>query len=91
MSPSLATLPNGELLLAYAVGTAGAHHVVVVRLGRDLEPRGEPVAVSPGELNAGQPAAVMGADGRGLVAFFSTARGQSASVLATPLACAPAF
>jgi hypothetical protein len=89
MSPSIAMLPGGELLLAYAVGTSGSHRVVVVRLGRDLEPRGEPVFVSPDELNAGQPAAAVGADGRGLVAFFGAEHGHSASVLATPFACAP--
>jgi hypothetical protein len=88
MSPSIAMLPDGDLLLAYAVGTAGSHRVVVRRLGRDLEPRGEPVLVSPDEINAGQPAAAVAADGRGLVAFFGAERGRPSSVLATPLACA---
>ena len=89
MSPSLAMLPDGELLLAYAVGASGSHRVVVQRLGRDLEPRGEPIVVSPDALNAGQPAAAVGADGRGLVAFFAAERGRPVSVLATPVACDP--
>jgi hypothetical protein len=87
MSPSIAMLPDGDLLLAYAVGTAGSHRVVVRRLGRDLEPRGEPVLVSPDAINAGQPVAAVAADGRGLVAFFGAERGRPSSVLATPLAC----
>lgn len=91
MSPSIAMLPDGELLLAYAIGAAGAHRVVVQRLGRDLEPRGEPVLVSPDDLNAGQPAAAAGPDGRALVAFFGAERGRPSRVLATPLACEPAL
>jgi hypothetical protein len=89
MSPSIAILPGGDLLLAFATGTSGTHRVVVLRLGRDLEPRGEPVVVSPDEVNAGQPAAAVGADGRGLVAFFAAERGRPSSVLATPLSCNP--
>ena len=88
MSPSLAELPDGDLLLAYAVGTAGAHRVVAQRLAHDLEPRGEPLFVSPEELNAGQPAAAAAPDGRALIAFFGAEHGRPSSVLATPLACA---
>jgi hypothetical protein len=88
MSPSIAMLPDGDLLLAYAVGVSGSHRVVVRRLGHDLEPRGEPIMVSPDELNAGQPATAVGHDGRAVVAFFSVEHGRPSSVLATPLACA---
>jgi hypothetical protein len=88
MSPSLAQLPDGDVLLAYADGAAGAHRVVAVRLDSDLVPRGEPVVVSPENLNAGMPVAAVRADGRALVAFFASSRGKAA-VLATPLACDP--
>lgn len=88
MSPSIAMLPDGDLLLAYAVGVSGSHRVVVRRLGHDLEPRGEPILVSPDELNAGQPATAVGHDGRAVVAFFGAEHGRPSSVLATPLACA---
>ncbi len=88
MSQSIAMLPDGDLLLAYAVGATGSHRVVVRRLAHDLEPRGEPLLVSPDDLNAGQPAAAVAADGRALVAFFGAERGRPSSVLATPLACA---
>jgi hypothetical protein len=87
MSPSIAMLPDGDLLLAYAVGVSGSHRVVVRRLGHDLEPRGEPLVVSPDELNAGQPATAVGHDGRAVVAFFGAEHGRPSSVLATPLAC----
>ena len=89
MSPALAALPDGDLLLAYAVGGAGAHRVVLQRLARDLAPRGEPIALSPEALNAGQPAIAVAAGGRALVGFFGAEPGRAPSVLATPFACDP--
>jgi hypothetical protein len=90
MSPSLAELPDGDLLLAHSDGPSGAHRVVALRLGRDLAARGAPVVVSPASANAGQPVAAVRSDGRALVAFFAADRGRAAaSVLATPLACDP--
>jgi hypothetical protein len=89
MSPSIAELPDGDLLLAHSDGPAGAHRVVALRLGPDLEPRGEAIAVSPESTNAGQPVAAVRADGRALVAFFAADRGRAPSVLATPLSCDP--
>ena len=93
MSPSLAALPDGDLLLAHAEGGAGAHRVVARRLARAagsgaLASRGEPVIISPSELNAGQPAAAVAGDGRGLVAFFAAGTGR-ATIVARPLACDP--
>ncbi len=90
MSPSIATLADGDLLLAMADGTAGAHRVITYRLGaRDLDVRGEPIIVSPDTINAGQPAVAVRPDGRSLVAFFAAERGRAASVYATPLMCDP--
>jgi hypothetical protein len=89
MSPTIAAMPDGDLLLAYADGLAGAHRVVVRRLASDLEPRGEPLVVSPESVNAGQPVVAVRADGRALVAFFAADRGRSGSVQAIPLACDP--
>ena len=93
MSPTLAALPDGDLLLAHADGPSGAHRVVARRLGRDLEPRGEPLVVSPDAINAGQPVAAVRPDGRAIVAFFAADRGapRAGTVLATPLACDPGF
>jgi len=87
MSPSIAALPGGDLLLAYAVGAPGAHQVRVRRLGRDLELLGDAVVVSPDAVNAGQPATAVAVDGRALVAFFGAERGRPSSVIATPLSC----
>ena len=89
MSPTIAAMPDGDLLLAYADGAAGAHRVVARRLTADLEPRGEPLVVSPESVNAGQPVVAVRADGRALVAFFAADRGPSGSVHVTPLACDP--
>jgi len=91
MSPTLAALPDGDLLLAHADGLPGEHRVVAVRLGRDLDPRGEALVVSPESINAGQPALAVRPDGRAIVAFFAADRGRSAAVFATPLACDPGF
>lgn len=91
MSPTLAALPDGDLLLAHADGPPGAHRVVAVRLGRDLDPRGEALVLSPESINAGQPALAVRPDGRAIVAFFAADRGRSAAVFATPLACDPGF
>lgn len=91
MSPSIVSLPDGDLLLAFTVGKPGAHRVLVQRLGRHLEPRGGPIFASQEGLNAGQPAIAVAADGRALVAFFGATAAQSAHVFATPLACDSSF
>lgn len=85
MSPALAALPDGDLLLAYAVGGAGAHRVVLQRLARDLAPRGEPIALSPEALNAGQPAIAVAAGGRALVGFLRRGAGPRAQRAGDPV------
>lgn len=89
MSPSLAALPDGDLLVAYAEGPPGGHRVVARRFSRELSPRGDAIVLSPEATNAGQPTASVRADGRGVVAFFAAERGRPASVLATPVVCDP--
>lgn len=89
MSPTIAALPDGDLLLAYADGPSGAHRVLARRLSSELETRGEAITVSPESVNAGQPVAAVRADGRALVAFFAADRGRLPSVHATALACDP--
>ncbi|HEY8073487.1 MAG TPA: hypothetical protein VIF62_05245, partial [Labilithrix sp.] len=88
MSPSIVALADGDLVVAYAVGASGAHRVVAQRLAPSLEPRGEAVPISPGEMNAGQPAVAVAADGRGVVAFFVADAHDRGALHATPLACA---
>jgi hypothetical protein len=87
MSPTLATLDDGDLVVAYATGAAGAHRVALRRLAPDLEPRGEPFAISPEGVNAGQPTIALAKDARGLVAFLAADRAGHGSVLAAPIAC----
>lgn len=91
MSPTIAALPDGDLLLAHADGAPGAHRVVARRLGRDLSPRGDELVVSPESVNAGQPVVAVRPDGRAIIAFFAADRGRPASVLAAPLSCDPGF
>lgn len=92
MSPSIAALPDGDLLLAYADGHAGAHRVIARRLGINLLARGEPLTVSPETANAGQPVAAVRPDGRALIAYFAVSGARAAhaaAVHAAPLACDP--
>lgn len=86
ISPALATLPNGELLLTYADGAAGAHRVVAQRLASDLSKRGEVLVLSGAGTNAGQPAVAVDADGRAIVAYLAIENGR-AEVHATALTC----
>ncbi len=87
ISPSVAVLPDGGVLVAYAEGPPSAHRVVVRRFDAALVPIGEPVVASPDGLNAGQPVIEAAPDGRALVAWLAVARGQAASAHATLLAC----
>ena len=47
---------------------------------------GSPFAVSAADVNAGQPAVQVGADGRGVVAFFAS-RAKAFELQAAPIAC----
>lgn len=87
ISPSVAVLPDGGVLVAHAEGPPALHRVVVRRFGADLAPVGQPLVASPETVNAGQPVVEVAPDGRALVAWFGVARGQAPSVHATPLAC----
>jgi hypothetical protein len=87
ISPSIAVLPDGGLVIAYAEGPAAAHSIVVRRLAPDFKPSTDLVVASPPNVNAGQPVVDVRADGRALVAWLAVARGQPAAVYATPLQC----
>jgi hypothetical protein len=86
ISPALAALPSGEILLAYSDGKAGAHRVVAQRLGRDLTRRGELLVLSSPGLNAGQPAVAVDGEGRAIVAYLAIENGH-AEVHATAMTC----
>ncbi|MCW5837727.1 MAG: hypothetical protein KIS78_35365, partial [Labilithrix sp.] len=88
MSPSLASLGGGRFLLAWTEGPVSNHQVRAITIGADGAPSGAPISVSAPGINAGQPAAAVGPDGRGTIAFLA-ARGKSLEVHAAPITCPP--
>jgi hypothetical protein len=88
MSPSLASLGGGRFLLAWTEGMVSNHQVRAITIGSDGKPSGDPIAISATGINAGQPAAVVTADGHGAVAFLA-AKGKTFEVHAAPLSCSP--
>lgn len=86
ISPALANLPSGEVLLVYSDGGAGAHRIVAQRLGGDLSPIGAVMVLSEPGTNAGSPAVAVDPDGRTLVAYLAIEKGR-AEVRATALLC----
>lgn len=88
MSPSLASLGGGRFLLAWTEGPVSNHQIRAMTIGADGLPSGSVMAISGSGVNAGQPAAVVGADGRGVVAFLA-AKSKALEVQATPISCPP--
>ena len=88
MSPSLASLGGGRFLLAWTEGPVSNHQVRAIAIDASGAPSGAPIDISGSGVNAGQPAAVVGPDGRGAVAFLA-AKGKSLEVHATPIRCTP--
>jgi hypothetical protein len=88
MSPAIASLGGGRFLLAWTEGPVSNHQVRALTFDADGSPSGSPLSISTPGVNAGQPAAVIGPDGRGLVAYLA-AKGKSLEVHATPVSCPP--
>jgi hypothetical protein len=86
MSPSVAGLGRGKFLLSWMEGPTAGHQVRALTFNADGAPSGTPLAISASGVNAGQPQAVVGVDGRGVVAFFG-AKGKFNELLATPILC----
>lgn len=85
MSPSLASLGGGRFLIAWSEGPVASHQVRAATI--DTEGAvATPLAISGAGSNAGQPAAVIGPDGRGVVAFLA-AKGKGFELHATPIHC----
>lgn len=87
-SPSLAALPGGRFLLAWTEeGEDGNHQVrgeVLDATGTALSP---PVVLSEPSFNAGQPAAALGKDGKGGVAFFHATEGGTFDLVVSRVLC----
>ena len=88
MSPSLASLGGGRFLLAWTEGPVSSHQVRAITMSADGSPSGAALSISASGVNAGQPAAAVGSDGRGAIAFLA-ARGKTLEVQAAPISCSP--
>jgi hypothetical protein len=86
MSPSVAGLGRGKFLLSWTEGPTAGHQVRALTFNADGAPSGSPLAISASGVNAGQPQAVVGVDGRGVVAFLA-AKGKFNELMATPILC----
>ncbi len=86
MSPSVAGLGRGKFLLAWTEGPVSGHQVRAITFNADGAPSGSPLAISAAGVNAGQPQATVGVDGRGVVAFLA-AKGKYNELMATPISC----
>lgn len=86
MSPSVAGLGRGKFLLAWTEGPVSGHQVRALTFNADGMPSGSALAISAAGVNAGQPQATVGVDGRGVVAFLA-AKGKSNELMATPISC----
>lgn len=86
MSPSVAGLGRGKFLLSWTEGPTAGHQVRALTFNADGAPSGAPLAISASGVNAGQPQAVVGVDGRGVVAFLA-AKGKFNELMATPILC----
>lgn len=86
MSPSVAGLGRGKFLLSWMEGPTAGHQVRALTFNADGAPSGAPLSVSASGVNAGQPQAVVGVDGRGVVAFLA-AKGKFNELMATPILC----
>ncbi len=86
MSPSVAGLGDGRVLLAWTEGPPANRQVRVQLIGVDDVPTGDAFAVSADGVFSGQEQVALGADGRGVVAFFASRDGEF-DVVAVPIAC----
>ena len=87
MSPSVAALGGGRFLLAWTEGAVSSRQIRAIAIDADGKPSAAALAISPAGTNAGQPAATVGSDGRGAVAYVA-AKGKTSSVQAVPVRCA---
>ncbi|AKU95877.1 Basic proline-rich protein [Labilithrix luteola] len=86
MSPAVAGLGGGRFMIAWTEGPVSSHQVRALVMNADGSVSGAPLAISADGVNAGQPQAVVGPDGRGVVAFLG-AKAKGFELYATPIAC----
>jgi len=88
LAPSVALLDRGRFLLAWTEGATSRHQVRAQVIDENDHPVGEPMAISPAEVVAGQEQIAIAEGGRGAVAYLSS-KGRSFELMATPIACDP--
>ncbi len=86
MSPALATVPGGRVLLLWTEGPASAHVVRAQTLSLEGARIGPPLDLSPDGANAGQAQAAIGEGGNGVVAFLESGA-KGFEVAATAIHC----
>lgn len=86
MSPAVAGLGGGRFMITWTEGPVSSHQVRALVMNADGSASGAPLAISADGVNAGQPQAVVGPDGRGVVAFLG-AKAKGFELFATPIAC----
>lgn len=86
MSPALATIPGGRVLLIWTEGPASGHMVRAQTLSLDGTRIGPPLELSPEGANAGQAQAAITEGGSGVVAFLESG-GKGFEVAATAITC----
>jgi hypothetical protein len=80
-------LPGERFLRVWVDGDVEAHTLRAQPVTGRSAPAGPAFDLSPTDVSViGQPSAVVGPDGRGVVAFLAS-NGSSFDVLATPIAC----
>lgn len=87
MSPSVMGLGAGRMLISWMEGPASSHQIRAQVLGSSGNPEGSAISVSPNGMNAGNPSVILGADGKGVVAFLG-AKKNAFEVWVAPLSCA---
>jgi hypothetical protein len=85
MSPSLASVPGGAYAAQYTFGVAGKQQVATLVLSNSLEPRGEPLIVSPEGRDAYEGLAV--GRGHSLFSFYFVRQEFGHELWLTRLTC----
>jgi hypothetical protein len=87
MSPALASISGGRLVMAWTEGAGSKHEVRAQALDAADHPIGTALTVSADGVNAGQGVPALTPDGRGAIVFLASPSGSAASLVAVPIVC----
>jgi len=88
MAPSVAALGDGRFLLAWTEAGSGRNQVRAEVIDATDHVTGEPLAVSPGDLVAGQGTIALTDSGRGAIAYL-VAKRSAFELRASAIDCVP--